>query len=169
MPLMIISLLLYSFLITEVNKSTNSLQFNKEYDFVMPVKGNYQIISPFFIKKQVKNSTLKNSNYKVLLSHPEISISTKSNSKIVASRAGVVKDIKIKDNWGIKEVSIKISHNEGFVSVYKGLKLSRILENDTVVQSQVIGETGDNRLYTSISFQLLKNNRPVNPMEYINK
>lgn len=169
MPLMIVGLLLYSFIITEINKATNSLQINKEYDFVMPVKGNYKIISPFFIKKQLKNSNFKNGSYKVLVSHPEISISTESNSKIIASRGGIVKDIKIKDNWGVKEISIEIYHTAEFTSVYKGLKRSMVILNDTVVQSQVIGETGDSRLYTSIGFQLLKNNEPVNPVEWINK
>ncbi len=169
MPLMIVSVLFYSFLISEINKSTNSLQFKNNYDFVMPVAENYKIVSPFFEKKYIKNSEQKGNYYKVLVSHLEISISTKSHSKIMASRQGVVKNVEIIDNWGVEEINIEIAHNKGFTSIYKGLKKSFVEQNDTVKQAQIIGVTGDNRLYPTINFKLLKNKKPVNPMEYLNK
>ncbi len=167
MFMIVVSLMFYSFIITEINKSTNSLQAEKKYDFIMPVEKDFQIVSPFFEKKQMDND--KKSNYKVLVSHLEISISTKSNSKVMASRCGTVKSISARDNWGVKELNIEIAHNKGFTSIYKGLKHSKVKENDTVKQSQIIGITGDNRIYPTIKFQLLKNNKAVDPMKYINK
>lgn len=166
-PLMIISILVYSFIISEINYATNSLQLNAEHEFVRPVQGKFQIVSPFFTKKTVGNNIKGKSEYQVLVSHPEISIATKSFAKVVATRKGIVEEISIKDNWGINEISIKLAHNKGIMSIYKGLKTCIVNKNDTIMQSQVIGLTGDNRLYPTISFQLLKNNKPVDPMKYI--
>jgi murein DD-endopeptidase MepM/ murein hydrolase activator NlpD len=137
----------------------------------MPVKSNYQIISLFFIKKPLSNKEIENKNndYQVLISHPEVSFSMDSYSYVLATKDGTVKSINRKENWGIEEIEIEIEHDKQFTSKYKGLEKSLVSHGDLVETGQIIAQTGDNRLYPTISFQLLKNGKAVDPFLYIKK
>ncbi len=169
-PLMMAVLISYSFIISEINRSTERLQIFKKSGFEMPVKGDYQIVSLFFEKKPLnEEENLDDSNYQILISHPEVSFSTESFSNVYATQKGTVKKIVKKDNWGIEEIEIEIEHNQQFTSKYRGLEKSLVKEGDIVKQGQEIAKTGDNRLYPTISFQLLKKEKPVDPFSYIKK
>jgi len=167
-PLMIAVLISYSFIISEINRSTNKLQIIKKSGFEMPVKSNYQIVSLFFEKKPLSaNNNGEKNEYEVLISHPELSFSTESYSLVYTTKSGVVKAITERDNWGIDEIEIEIKHNQQFTSKYKGLEKSLVKIGEKVEQGQEIALTGDNRLYPTISFQLLKKGNPVDPFLYI--
>jgi murein DD-endopeptidase MepM/ murein hydrolase activator NlpD len=169
-PLMIAVLVSYSFIISEINRSTDRLQLYKKTAFEMPVKGDYQIVSLFFEKKPLNNQeNMEKNDYQVLISHPEVSFSTESFSSVFATQKGIVKNIKKRDNWGIEEIEIEIAHARQFVSKYKGLEKSLVKKGDTVEQGQKIAKTGDNRLYPTISFQLVKKGKAVDPFEYIKR
>jgi len=170
-PLMIAVLISYSFMISEINRSTNKLQLVKKSGFEMPLKGNYQIVSLFFEKKSLNQNTgnpkNQNNDYQVLISHPEISFSTESFSEVYATKDGKVVAMHTNDNWGIEEIEIEIKHDQQFTSKYKGLWKSLIKEGDKVHAGQVIAKTGDNRLYPTMSYQLLKNEKAVDPFLFI--
>lgn len=166
-PLMIAVLISYSFMISEINRSTDRLQIIKKSGFEMPVQGDYQIVSLFFEKKPLSDDEGKKSDYQILISHPEVSFSTKSFNPVFATEKGVVKKVTKKDNWGIEEIEIEIKHNQQFTSRYKGLEKSLVKLGDEVEQGQKIAFTGDNRLYPTIGFQLLKKGKPVDPFKYI--
>ncbi len=169
-PLMIAVLISYSFIISEINRSTERLQIFKKSGFEVPVKGDYQIVSLFFEKKPL--SEKENSNdkkYQILISHPEVSFSTESFSSVYATQKGIVKKVEKKDNWGIEEIEIEIEHSHQFTSKYKGLEKCLVKKGDMVKQGEVIAKTGDNRLYPTISFQLLKKGKPIDPFNYIKK
>lgn len=169
-PLMIAVLISYSFMISEINRSTDKLQLIKRSDFEMPLKGNYQIVSLFFEKKSLNrqdSKKIQNNDYQVLISHPEISFSTESFSDVYGTRAGEVVTIDTTDNWGIDEINIEIKHDQRFTSKYKGLWKTMIKKGDMVDAGQIIAQTGDNRLYPTISYQLLKDGKAVDPFLFI--
>ncbi len=94
--------------------------------------------------------------YQVLISHPELSFSTESFSNIYATKKGKVKSIQNIDNWGIDEKEIELEHNQHLTSKYKGLWECQVNIGEVVEKGQIIAKTGDNRLYPTFSFQLLR-------------
>jgi len=166
-PVMIMIILSYSFTINQINKSTSKLQFVDNQEFIMPLEYNYQIISNFYIKQELNTKQNKSKYTKILISHPEISFSTESFTNILATKNGIVTNIDTFDNWGVTELIIKIKHKKEFVSVYKGLWKFNLKEGDKIKQSEIIGKTGDKRLYPILNYQLLKNSQPVDPLLYI--
>ena len=163
-PVLIMIIISYSFIISEINLSTDSLQFVNKEQFVEPVSFEGQLISGFFIKKKLT----KEQNYNIIISHPEISYSTESFTEITATKNGKVTNIKETDNWGLKELEITVMHDKLFVSIYKGLWKAKVKQNDYVKKEQLIALTGDKRLYPSFSYQLLYKGKPVDPFMYIN-
>ena len=161
-PVIVFILVSYSFVISNINRATNSLQISNE-QFVSPVDYNAQIISGYFEQKEIGQSK----NYKLLAAHREITYATESFTEIKACGAGKVTDILEKDDWGLKVLEITIKHNKNFSSKYKGLWKSKVLKGEKVKKNQVIGLTGDKRLYETFSFQLLQNGKPLDPMKYI--
>ncbi|MEN8119864.1 MAG: M56 family metallopeptidase [Bacteroidota bacterium] len=162
-PVLLLILLSYSFMVSEINHTTNNLQFVDKNSFVEPVSYGSQLIGGFFIKKELQQEK----NYNILISHPEISYSTESFTKIIATKDGEVIEIKELDNWGLIEYEITIKHDKKFTSKYKGIWKSRIQLNEKVEREQVIGISGDKRLYPAFSYQLLLKGKPVDPFAYI--
>ena len=130
----------------------------------MPLSYNYEIVSNFYIKQELR----KTKKATVFISHPEISFSTESFTDIIATKEGIVLNIDTFDNWGVTELIIRIKHNREFTSIYKGLWKLNVKEGDRVLKSEIIGKTGDKRLYPILNYQLLKNRKPVDPLLYIN-
>jgi len=162
-PVLLLILMSFSFVITEFNNASNNLQFVDESSFVEPVSHGGQLISVFFIKRELH----KEKNHNILISHPEISYSTESFIEIIATRKGKVTDIKETNNWGLKEFEITIKHNKIFTSKYKGLWKTKVQLNNKVEREQVIALSGDKRLYPAFSYQLLLKGKPVDPFIYI--
>jgi len=163
-PVIIMIIISYSFTINQINKSTNSLQIFNNQEFTMPLSYNYEIVSNFYIKQELR----KTKKATVFISHPEISFSTESFTDIIATKEGIVLNIDTFDNWGVTELIIRIKHNREFTSIYKGLWKLNVKEGDRVLKSEIIGKTGDKRLYPILNYQLLKNRKPVDPLLYIN-
>ena len=146
-PLMIAVLISYSFIVSEINRSTDRLQIIKKSGFEMPLQGNYQIVSLFFEKKALTDKEgEKNNEFQILISHLEVSFSTESFSSVYASEKGIVTKVTTKDNWGIDEIEIEIEHNNQFTSRYKGLEINMVKIGEEVEQGQEIAKTGDNKI-----------------------
>lgn len=167
-PLLIAVMISYSFLISEINRNTERLQLFGESNFEMPVRGEYQIVSLFFEKKALHDYNRdKNADYKVMISHPEVAFSVESFMPVYAVKDGMVTEVKEVDNWGVKEIEITIKHKINFESKYKGLWKSSVAVGEKVGKGQEVALTGDNRLYPTISYQLLLKDKPVDPFKYI--
>ncbi len=164
-PVIIFILIIYSFIISSYNISTNSLQFIREQSFVSPVNYNTELISGFFENKELKSTN----KYKIIAAHRELTYATESYQKIKSCKKGKVVDVSEKDDWGLKTIQITIEHNEIFSSKYKGLWKSKVKKGELVHKNQVIGLMGDKRLYELFSFQLLRNGKPIDPNLYIGK
>ncbi len=163
-PLMLMIILSYSFTINQINKSLNKLQTYSNINFIMPIEYNYEIASNFYMKQEIDT---KINNKKVFISHPEISLTTESFTDVLATKSGIVTNIDTFDNWGVNELIIRIKHNKMFTSVYKGIWKSELKEGKKIKQSEIVGKTGDKRLYPILNYQLLKNGKPVDPILYI--
>ncbi len=163
-PLMLMIILSYSFTINQINKSLNKLQTYSNINFIMPIEYNYEIASNFYMKQEIDT---KINNKKVFISHPEISLTTESFTDVLATKSGIVTNIDTFDNWRVNELIIRIKHNKMFTSVYKGIWKSELKEGKKIKQSEIVGKTGDKRLYPILNYQLLKNGKPVDPILYI--
>ena len=161
-PVIVFILVSYSFVISNINRATNSLQLGKE-QFVAPLDYNAQVISGYFEKKEIKQYK----SYKLLAAHREITYATESFMPVKSCGNGEVIDVLKKDDWGLISIEITIKHDKNFSSKYKGLWKSKVDKGEKVKKNQIIGITGDKRLYETFSFQLLQNEKPVNPEKFI--
>ncbi|MCF6364885.1 MAG: peptidoglycan DD-metalloendopeptidase family protein [Bacteroidales bacterium] len=140
---------------------------NKE--FCTPFeKGNYKLISPFFenmLPGEVMRGKEENINkaLQYTISHKEATYEVKDYSKVYAIGNGKVSHIKRKDIFGLTEITIIIELETGDIVEYIGLYKTTIKENDKVNKGDIIGLTGDLRLYPSVSIKLMKDGKYKNP------
>ena len=68
---------------------------------------------------------------------------------------------------------VKIKHNDNVYSIYECLSETTINKGDTVIAGQVIGQSGSSNLEKDtkniVHFELIINNKTVNPEEYYGK
>ena len=89
---------------------------------------------------------------------------------VVSILPGTVEEIKEDELLG---KVVKIKHNDNVISLYQCLSETTINEGDTVIEGQVIGQSGTCNLEKDIKnhvyFELLINNETVNPENYYGK
>lgn len=89
---------------------------------------------------------------------------------VVAILPGTVEDIKDDELLG-KVITIK--HSDTVKSVYQSLSDTGLNKGDSVIQGQVIGQSGSSNLSkdkeNNVYFELLINNISVNPTDYYGK
>ncbi len=168
MPLILLLLLIFGFA-KDIVHDINSFE-NKKALFSYPVKGKFKIIQPFYENKKIedvyKHKELKEKYKSYRVSHLELSILAGSNKEVTATTNGIVAKTEKYDNWGIDEYTIEIEHDNKLYSIYKHLYLINVSEGDTVLRGQTIAITGDIKLYPSISYKLLENDKAVDPMKF---
>ena len=162
-PVIVFILLAYSFLVSSFNMATNSLQISNNSGFAAPVDYPAELISGFFENKEIKS----NKNYKIITAHREMTYATESYQKIKSCKEGKVMEVVKKEDWGLSYYNITIKHDKIFSSKYKGLWKVLVTKGDKVKKGQEIGLMGDKSLYETFSFQLLKNSKPVDPVNFI--
>lgn len=165
MPVLGLLIVSMIFTINVFGNSRATKKLNTE-NFCFPIATNYQIVSGFFRDKIIEKENDK--NYKYRVSHEEITIQTASYTPVVSIGNAIVTNIDTINNWGIEEINIKIDLSGNYSAIYKGLEKSNVIINQKIKKNEIVGKTGDVRLYPTISFQLLKENVPVNPQEYLN-
>jgi len=144
-----------------------SLKLNKE--FCTPFETErYKLISPFFENK-IPGEVMKgkeqniNQNAQYTISHKEATYEVKDFSKVYAIGKGIVSHIKEKDVFGLTELTVKIDLETGHSVEYIGLFQTTIRKNDIVNKGDIIGLTGDVRLYPSVSIKVKKDGKCINP------
>lgn len=89
---------------------------------------------------------------------------------VVSILPGTVEEVKEDELLG---KVVKIKHNDNVISLYQCLSETTINEGDTVIEGQVIGQSGTCNLEKDIKnhvyFELLINNETVNPEDYYGK
>ena len=89
---------------------------------------------------------------------------------VISILPGTVEEVKEDEILG---KVVKIKHNDNVISLYQCLSETTINKGDTVIQGQVIGQSGSCNLEKDIKnhvyFELLINNETVNPEDYYGK
>lgn len=102
-----------------------------------------------------------------------IDIKAELGESVVAVQAGTVVEVgDSKEGFG---KMVKIQHDNGLISVYANLDSNIIVsKSQKVKQGQKIGEVGNTSLRSfnekygsNLHFELLKDNKPINPEKYI--
>ena len=137
----------------------------KPVSFVAPASG--EIITDFADESLIYSETLQE-----WTTHLGIDIKADKTSVVVASEAGTVKSIKNDPRYGL---TITISHNDGFETVYSNLLSSEFVnEGDTVEQGQTIGTVGESASFEiaevpHLHFEMYKDGKAVNPTNYLSE
>lgn len=131
--------------------------------FIMPVHG--EIILEFAVDKLIYSKTLNEWR-----AHTGIGISSERGTPVKVVADGVVTSTKNDPRLGI---TIIVEHSKDLKTVYANLASDdMVTPNQKVKQGEVIGCVGDTAAFKSadpshLHFEVLKDNQPVNPVEYL--
>ena len=149
---------------TDVTETVEEEEEAEPVSFIAPVSG--EIITDYADESLIYSATLEE-----WTTHLGIDIKADKASIVVASEDGVVKSIKNDPRYGL---TITISHNENFETVYSNLLSSEFVnEGDTVTQGQTIGTVGESASFEiadvpHLHFEMYKDGVSVNPTVYLN-
>ena len=147
------------------SSADETVEETEPVSFIAPVSG--EIITDYAEESLIYSTTLEE-----WTTHLGIDIKADKASIVVASEDGVVKSIKNDPRYGL---TITISHNENFETVYSNLLSSEFVnEGDTVVQGQTIGTVGESASFEiadvpHLHFEMYKDGTVVNPTVYLSE
>ena len=151
--------------VEEITEDEEEEVTTEPVSFIAPVSG--EIITDYAEESLIYSATLEE-----WTTHLGIDIKADKASIVVASEDGVVKSIKDDPRYGL---TITISHNEDFETVYANLLSSEFVsEGDTVVQGQTIGTVGESASFEiadvpHLHFEMYKEGVAVNPTVYLSE
>lgn len=147
---------------TETQSPAEALVFSKEEPLLWPVDGN--VLLNYSMDQTIYFPTLDQYKY-----NPALIVSGEVGEKVFAVAPGVVTAIAEDAKTG---TTITMDFGSGYVAKYGQLKDVTIQEGDAVEKGEILGYLGEPTKYYSVEgcnlyFQLLKDQEPVNPMEYL--
>lgn len=148
-----------------VEEVSQEVKESEPVSFIAPVSG--EIITDYANESLIYSETLQE-----WTTHLGIDIKADKTSVVVASESGTVKSIKNDPRYGL---SITISHNDGYETVYSNLLSSEFVnEGDTVEQGQTIGTVGESASFEiaevpHLHFEMYKDGESVNPTSYLSE
>ena len=104
------------------------------------------------------------------VTHNGIDIKADKTTVVKSAEEGIVKSIKNDPRYGL---TIVVSHNDGFETLYANLLSSEFVkEGDKVTKGQALGTVGNTGVFESadephLHFEILKDSTPVDPNIYI--
>ena len=138
------------------------LSFTVNDVLAWPMEGN--VILGYSMDKTVYFSTLDQYKY-----HPAILIAGEVETSILAAADGKIESIQTSAQTG---TTITMSLGNGYKAVYGQVKELTVQEGDIVSKGEKLGVLSEPTKYYSVEgpnlyFQVLKDETPVNPMEYM--
>ena len=147
-------------------ETTETVEEEEEpVSFIAPVSG--EIITDYADESLIYSETLQE-----WTTHLGIDIKADKTSVVVASCSGTVKSIKNDPRYGL---TITLSHNDGYETVYSNLLSTEFVnEGDTVEQGQTIGTVGESASFeiaevAHLHFEIYKDGESVNPTSYLSE
>lgn len=146
----------------DTNKQNPKDTAPKTSAWLTPVSGSLGL--PYSADVPVYSKTLN--QYMV---HTGVDILAPLESRVQATASGTIIEATMDDYFGY---TVKISHDNGFISTYSNLSDEGLPEiGDVVNQGDIIGSVGNTSLFESsedphIHFELAKDGKTVNPMDY---
>ncbi|HHW32069.1 MAG TPA: peptidoglycan DD-metalloendopeptidase family protein [Clostridiaceae bacterium] len=152
---------------TSANNESASVEVSNQASqgFISPVLG--EIIGVFAQDRLIYSKTLDQWR-----AHSGIDLAADRGTPVRAVANGVVVDVKNDPRWGI---TVVIEHDNGLRTVYANLASDEmVVQNEKVAQGDIIGCVGNTAAFESaeqphLHFEVWKDDKPVNPEDYINK
>lgn len=144
-------------------KSADNTKAVEDQKFIRPVMGGVTFV--FAQDKLVYSKTLEEWR-----THSGIDLAAERGEPVKAVADGVVTDIKNDPRFGI---TVLIDHGNGLKTVYANLASDDMVSpNQKVKQGDIIGCVGNTASFESaeqphLHFEVLKNNKPVNPEDFL--
>ena len=101
--------------------------------------------------------------------HNGVDIEAADGAEVVTAAKGKVSDAYKDEMCGF---TVKVSHNDGTVTVYKNLGKIVVKKDDTVDEGQMIGTVGSTGAFEMMQkphlhFEIIKEDKYINPLEFI--
>ena len=146
----------------EEKPQKESLSFSAESTLIWPVDGN--VILNYSMDQTVYFATLDQYKY-----NPALVISGETGEPVLAAADGKVSAIGNDARLGN---TLTIDLGDGYQTIYGQLQEIRVQEGQMVNQGDVLGYIEDPTKYYTVEgpnlyFQLLKDEKPENPLEYM--
>ena len=149
-------------------QNTNSVteekvEEKKELSFMAPVSG--EIIKDFATDTLIYSNTLEE-----WTTHTGIDIKADKTTVVMAAEEGTVESIKNDPRYGL---TITISHNDGFKTIYSNLLTTEFVsEGDKVEKGETIATVGETASFeiadeSHLHFEMYKDDEIVNPTIYL--
>lgn len=143
-------------------KAARTLHFTPETDLGWPLEGD--VLLNYSMDQTVYFATLDQYKY-----NPAIIIAGKVNDTVRAAATGRITKIKTNEETG---TTVTMDLGDGYTAVYGQLKEVLYNKGAIVEAGNAIGYIAEPTKYYSVEgsnlyFELLKDNEPVNPMQYI--
>lgn len=153
--------------ITQVDENkqvtvSKNVQVEEELQFNLPVDG--KVIEEFSGDDLVYNEALKDWR-----AHSGVDFDAEIGEQVVCSAKGIVEDV-FDSSLGR---CVIVDHKNGFKTMYANLnEETKVSVGDELVQGDVIGTVGNTALGDStdephLHFEMMKQNKNVNPVEYL--
>ena len=138
------------------------LHFDAATDLLWPLQGN--VILNFSMDQTIYFATLDQYKY-----NPAVIIQSEINTPVTAVAKGKVTSIETNEETG---ATITVDMGDGYSARYGQLKEIPKNQGDYVESGEILGYISEPTKYYSVEganlyFQLLKDETPVNPMEYL--
>lgn len=135
----------------------------KELSFMAPVSG--EITKDFATDTLIYSNTLEE-----WTTHTGIDIKADKTTVVMAAEEGTVESIKNDPRYGL---TITISHNDGFKTIYSNLLTTEFVsEGDKVEKGETIATVGETASFeiadeSHLHFEMYKDDEVVNPTIYL--
>ncbi len=148
--------------VTETKSPVQSLTFSEEEPLLWPVDGN--VLLNYSMDQTVYFPTLDQYKY-----NPALIVSGEVGEEVFAAAPGMVTAIEEDAQTG---TTVIVDLGSGYVAKYGQLEDVTIQEGSYVEKGEILGYLSEPTKYYSVEgcnlyFQLLKDQEPVNPMEYL--
>lgn len=142
--------------------SSEAISFSANDVLDWPIEGN--VILNYSMEQSIYFATLDQYKY-----NPAIIISGNVGDEVRAAATGSVTSIKVDTQTG---VTVTMDLGNGYEMICGQLENLRVREGDTVQKGAVIGVVAQPSKYyvvegPNVYFQMLKDGKPVNPLEYM--
>ena len=142
--------------------SSEAISFSANDVLGWPIEGN--VILNYSMEQSIYFATLDQYKY-----NPAIIISGNVGDEVRAAATGRVTSIKVDTQTG---VTVTMDLGNGYEMICGQLENLRVREGDTVQKGSVIGVVAEPSKYyvvegPNVYFQMLKDGKPVNPLEYM--
>ncbi len=142
--------------------SSEAISFSANDVLDWPIEGN--VILNYSMEQSIYFATLDQYKY-----NPAIIISGNVGDEVRAAATGRVTSIKVDTQTG---VTVTMDLGNGYEMICGQLENLRVREGDTVQKGSVIGVVAEPSKYyvvegPNVYFQMLKDGKPVNPLEYM--